>query len=317
MSLIYRLIVFITLSQFAMAQDDPCNYVDSLSHSSCASSDTVKTPSLNSSKWKHLYSNEWQFVCFSPNQETNLSNSKFFQVFQLNSILSESIRYKSPKNIFALKLQDELLLEFIADSTLTTNRDLSQLNFSFAKANELEKFNPYCALGLESQKFIKYQLLADSSGKQIKIKESSFLSPGTFLIQTGMKFRLSTKNEIHLGLASAKLKWIRDKSIFVSLKTDEIQGVQRDVKPKPDGGFALNGDFENQLVKDLKIEQSCRIFYPFYNKKAMDIEFRNKLSFMLSKHVKSSILTTYSYSESRWPPSFWRAEFRIGYALEN
>jgi hypothetical protein len=316
MSILYRLIVFIAISKISFAQDDPCKYIDTLNQVSHCTNDSVVIKKTAVSHLKHQYENEWQFLCFSPNHE-NQSNSKFQQTYQFNSLVNESLVYKRKQAKFIIMFQDELLFEYIPDSIITSNRDLAQLKFSLTKSNDLSKIKPYSAISLETQKFNQYQFKLDTIGNQIRIRESSFLSPGTLLVQAGIKLNYNSHNEVNFGLASAKIKWINDKTIFESLQTDEIQGIQKDVKPKPDGGFALNGDFEKLFLKELKIEQTYRIFYPFYNRKSMDVEFRNKLSFMISKHLKSSLLTTYTYSETRWPPSFWRAELRIGYALEN
>jgi len=236
---------------------------------------------------------------------------------QLNSSINESFRRKKKSILLEIATIDETQILWIPDSLIKLNRDLSRTKIGISKQGSNKILNPMLDLTLETQKFNKFETSVDSMGLIHKKLESGFLSPGKLILQSGIKLCFNPENELDLGIASARYNWISNKELRISTSPNQNKTLAEKSISKIDGGFSANGNFESSINKILILEQSCRFFYPISKPRTAEIEMWNKLSIKLAKNLKTSFLAIYTYSENRWPPSFWRAEFRLGYFIEN
>src|SRR5690606_18501704 len=120
---------------------------------------------------------------------------------------------KKKSTLIEIAISDESQILWIPDSLLIFNRDLSRAKIGVSNQSSNKVINPTLNLTLETQKFNKYESSIDSIGQINKKLESGFLSPGTLILQSGIKLSFNDDNEINLGIASAKYKWINNKEI--------------------------------------------------------------------------------------------------------
>jgi len=237
--------------------------------------------------------------------------------FQINSVLKEKFFLRKKHHELAFGVFDESSFSLIVDSLAQWERDALRISIESKTGKEEAQIQLSGAASLESQKFNKYKSSSDSYGQIKKLKESAFLAPGILRMQSGVSLKINDQNEVDLGLASAKITWIRLKSLYNNLNTEEIEGVQRGLPFHFEGGLSMQSSFASSANKKIVWEQTCRIFYPIQNERNTEMEMLNKLSVDLNDGLKTSLVSRYSYNENRWPPSRWDTELRIGFEFNN
>lgn len=297
------------------SQDDPCKFIHPKSHSDTSLVAGAALSNNHKKSWKHSYKDDWQILCFTPDQLKESMPSIIS--CQLNSNINESFRRKIKSALLEIAISDETQLLWIPDSLFKLNRDLSRVKIGISKQGINRLISPMLDFTLETQKFNAFETAQDSMGLMQKSLESGFLSPGKLILQSGIKLSFKPGNQLDLGIASAKYDWISNKNLRIKAGQSQDVALVEESTSKISGGFSAIGNFESAINKILILEQSCRLFYPISKPRGAELEMRNKLSLKLSKNLKTSLLTTFSYAEDRWPPSFWRAEFRLGYFIEN
>ncbi len=236
---------------------------------------------------------------------------------QINSVVKEKVLFRKKHHELALEVYDESSFSVFVDSLTEWERDALRITLKSKSGSDENHVNFSNRASLESMKFNKFRLSFDSLGKPIKLKEAAFLAPGNFKIQSGLLFKLNDKNEIDFGLIAGKLTWVRLKSLYESLQTEEINGVRKGMPYLLEGGLSMQSRFASSDNKKVIWEQTCRIFYPIQKEQNTEMEMLNKLSVDLNDGIKTSLISRYSYNENRWPPSQWETELRIGYEFNN
>ncbi|MEX1188381.1 MAG: hypothetical protein WED33_03925 [Bacteroidia bacterium] len=313
MSKTQLLFVCFFLRLIGNAQTDPCSPPEReiiISENLCVTDLSQKNPN----KLERLY-----FRNFNVNgiDEENLSNSSGSISIKLNSFLKEKITLKRKHSELALSIQDETSFLLIIDSVAEWQADDLRLAFQCKKSKSESIVKSSSSVSLETRKFKKQKWQTDSSGMLNRVPELAFLSPGTLRMQSGLDLQLNENNEIELGLAAAKLTWIRLKSLYTINNLSEIEGVLRNKPYLFQGGLSMQSSFASAKDKTLIWEQTCRIFYPIDKDQSAEMELLNKLSLDLHDGLKTSLVSRYSYKDNRWPPSRWETELRIGYEFSN
>jgi hypothetical protein len=237
--------------------------------------------------------------------------------FQINSVLKETFYLRKKHHELAFEVFDESSFSLIVDSLAQWERDALRISLESKTGKTDAQIQLSGGTSLESNKFNKYKSSLDSSGQIQKLKESAFLAPGILRMQSGVSLRINDQNELELGLAAAKITWIRLKSLYDNLNTEEIQGVKRGLPFLFEGGISMKSNFTSSPNKKIIWEQTCRIFYPIQRERTTEMEMLNKLSVDLNDGLKTSLVSRYSYNENRWPPSRWDTELRIGFEFKN
>lgn len=309
LTLLYLLIASLNTN----GQSDPCSPPERQTHLNCILKDSIN-PIPKKTNFKRESYRDLQINGLSAK---SISDSPQPISFQINSLLKEKLYLKKKHLELAFGVFDESSFLFIVDSLAQWERDAWRTSLESKTRNEQGKIQVSGIASLESQKFNKYKSSLDSNGQIKKLKESAFLSPGILRLQTGVTFKMNDQNEVDLGLASAKITWIRLKSLYNNLNTEEIEGVQRGLPFHFEGGLSMQSSFASSANKKIVWEQTCRIFYPIQKELNAEMEMLNKLSVDLNDGLKTSLISRYSYNENRWPPSRWNTELRIGFEIKN
>ena len=280
------------------SQEDPCNPPKRVYQSPEISPETVTADEENN----RSYHSDRQFQ-FSP--EINTSKYSGLKV-NIDSDIHEKLSWRFKPFELMLFFKDRSSFSYYTDSLLEWNID--QLSFGIeATAISSFAFKPSLALSIESEKFKKYL--------QDRKLSSAFLSPGIIRLGSGFNYSINDNNELHLGLASAKITWIRLKSLYDILDQEEIMGVSRDVPYLFEGGLSMRSNLKAQFNRVVSWEQTCSLFYSIALKKYAEMEMLNKICIKLNDGFETSLQSRFVYNENYWPHSNWQTQLSIAYEL--
>lgn len=279
-------------------QEDPCNPPKRIYRTPNICADTISV--VEKIKGSHHSDRQFQF---SP--EINTSKYSSLKV-NIDSDIHERLKWSSKNFEFMLFVKDRSSFSYYTDSLLVWNID--QLSFGLdAKAMSSFAFKPSLALSIESEKFKKYL--------QDRKLSSAFLSPGIIRLGSGFNYAINDDNELHLGLASAKITWIRLKSLYEILEQEKIMGVERDIPYLFEGGLSMKSNFKAQFNRVVSWEQTCSLFYSIALKKYAEMEMLNKICIKLNDGFETSLQSRFVYNENYWPHSNWQTQLSIAYEL--
>jgi hypothetical protein len=217
------------------------------------------------------------------NQVTLLQNLKYKFSFAGDSLFRFSGSF-----LHDLGLQsyfDSLTKIQTDDNTLNTCFDIrisKNLNFSISTTLAARILNGY-------------DYAVDDSGKTVKTLNSSFCTPLICTFSGGFSLKWTDFGSLSLGLSSAKLTYIRDKSIFQKQKVTKYYGVPEGKDHLFEYGLSLQFLADKEFLK--RIKWNCDLLV-FKNYTApIDITLKNNFGIRISKFLKASIQTRVFYEE--------------------
>jgi hypothetical protein len=171
------------------------------------------------------------------------------------------------------------------DNTLNTRFDIrihKNLNFTI---NSI----------LTSRLLNGYDFSADDSGRIVKILNSSFCTPLLWTFSGGLSVKWKDFGSLNLGVSTAKLTYIRDKSIFGKQKVSKYYGVPEGKDQNFEYGFSLQFLADMEFFK--RIKWNCDLLV-FKNYTApVDITLKNNFGIRINRFLKASIQTRVFYEE--------------------
>ncbi len=188
-------------------------------------------------------------------------------------------------NLGLLSYIDSLTKIQTDDNTLNTRFDIrihKNLNFSI---NSI----------LTSRFMNGYDYSIDDSGRIVKILNSSFFTPLLWTFSGGFSIKWQGFGSFNLGLSTAKLTYIRDKSIFGKQKVAKFYGVPEGKNHLFEYGLSLQFLADKEFFK--RIRWNCDLLV-FKNYTApVDVTLKNNFGIRINRFLKASIQTRIYYEE--------------------
>ncbi len=148
---------------------------------------------------------------------------------------------------------------------------------------------------LSTRLFNRYTFSLNDSGSLVRTLNSSFLTPLTGLFSGGFQLKWPLFGSLNFGISSAKLTWIRDRSIYEALGTTIFYGVPENNKSLFEYGISLHLLIDHDVAKWL--HWNCDLLIFKHTNLSPDISFKNNLGFRLAKFLKARIQTRIFYEE--------------------
>lgn len=205
-------------------------------------------------------------------------------------------RGETPKGIFfSQKVTQHLGFQYFFDSIARFHVDDNQ--FETRLEWKIRK-NHGCFLSalLSTRIFNSYRFSVSDSGCLVRTLSSSFLTPLTGIFSGGVRFKWPLFGSLNIGLTSAKLTWILDRSIYASLGTAIYYGVPEEKRYLFEYGLSLQLLINHDVLKWLHWD--CDLLLFKNTNLPPDISIRNNLGFRLAKNLKARIQTRIYYEES-------------------
>jgi hypothetical protein len=195
---------------------------------------------------------------------------------------------------FTQKLVHHLGIQYFFDSIARFHIDDNQLE------TRLEcriRKNHGCFLSalFSTRLFNSYLISANDSGQVIRTLASSFMTPLTGLFSGGIQFKWPLFGSLNIGITSAKLTWIRDRSIYESLEVTTYYGVPQEKRYLFEYGLSIQLLINHDLLKWLHWDCDLIIFKN--TNLPPDVSVKNNLGFRLTKFLKARIQTRLYYEE--------------------
>jgi len=172
------------------------------------------------------------------------------------------------------------------DNTLNTRFDIrihKNLNFSINST-------------LTSRFMNGYDYSVDDSGRIVKILNSSFCTPLLWTFSGGFSIKWQSFGSFNLGVSTAKLTYILDKSIFGKQKVVKYYGVPEGKNHLFEYGLSLQFLADKEFFK--RIRWNCDLLV-FKNYTApVDVTLKNNFGIRINRFLKASIQTRIFYEET-------------------
>jgi len=195
---------------------------------------------------------------------------------------------------FSQKIVHHLGIQFFFDSISRIHVDDNQLDTRLEWRIRKNHGCFFSAL-LSTRLFNGYTLTINANGNQDRILNSSFLTPLTVLFSGGIQFKWPFFGSFNLGITSAKLTWLRDKSIYEEQHTIIYYGVPEDKGYLFEYGISLHLLIDHNIAKWLRWNCDLLVFKNM--NLPPDISIRNNLAFRLAKHLRAAFQTRLFYEE--------------------
>lgn len=195
---------------------------------------------------------------------------------------------------FSQKIVHHLGIQFFFDSISRIHVDDNQLETRLEWRIRKNHGCFFSAL-LSTRLFNGYTLTLNVNGDQDRILNSSFLTPLTVLFSGGIQLKWPCFGSFNLGLTSAKLTWLRDKSIYEEQHTIIYYGVPENKGYLFEYGISLHLLIDHNIAKWLRWNCDLQIFKNM--NLPPDVSIRNNLAFRLAKYLRAALKTRLFYEE--------------------
>lgn len=195
---------------------------------------------------------------------------------------------------FVQRIVHHVGLQYLFDSItrfqIDDNQSESRLELRIRKNH-----GAFLSALLSTRLFNGYDYSVNGTGQLVRTLNSSFLTPFTALFSGGFQFRWPAFGSLNIGITSAKIIWLRDRSIYEAQETTVCFGVPSDKHHLFEYGISL------QLLIDHKVTRwmqwNCDVLLFKNTELPPDFSLKNDLGFKLSKFLKARIQTRIFYEE--------------------
>ncbi|MFH1159447.1 MAG: hypothetical protein V1733_00670 [bacterium] len=148
---------------------------------------------------------------------------------------------------------------------------------------------------LSTRIFNAYTVTMNDSGYQVRSLNSSFLTPFTGIFSTGFQCKWPMFGSLNFGISSAKLTWIRDKSIYEAQQTEVCFGVPSTKKSLLEYGVSFQFLVDTDLVKWM--HWNCDLLIFKNTDLPVDVSLKNQFGFRINRVLKVRLQTRVFYEE--------------------
>jgi len=229
------------------------------------------------------------FLFLNWKHEKNANQLAMLQKIKYQTIFDNNQNFRII-NIFLHNLGFQIFFDSIIrfqtdDNTLDTRFEfklIRNLTFNFISILNTRFLNGY-----------DYQ--TDSVGSQVRILNSSFLTPLFWTFSLGLGWTCPGFGMAGLGISAAKLTFILDKSVYTEQAVPIFYGVPSDKDYLFEYGLSLHIVVDKNFQN--RIRWICDILaFKNYNK-PIDLTLKNLIDIKINKFLKTSIQTRIFYEE--------------------
>lgn len=141
-----------------------------------------------------------------------------------------------------------------------------------------------------------YDYSVDDSGRIIKILNSSFCTPLLCTFSGGFTLKWQDFGSLNFGVSTAKLTYLRDKSIFSKQKVTKYYGVPEGKDHLFEYGLSLQFLADKEFFKRVRWNCDLLIFKDYTA--PVDVTLKNNIGIRISRFLKVSIQTRVLYEET-------------------
>jgi len=190
--------------------------------------------------------------------------------------------------------QHNLGLQSYFDSLTKIQTDDNTLNTRFDI--RIHKNLNFTVNSILTSRFMNgYDYSVDDSGRITKTLNSSFLTPLLWTFSGGFTITWHDFGSINLGLSTAKLTYIRDKSIFERQKVTKFCGVPEGKDHLFEYGLSLQFLADKEFFKRIKWNCDLLVFKNYTSQ--VDVTLKNNFGIRINRFLKASIQTRVFYEE--------------------
>jgi hypothetical protein len=141
-----------------------------------------------------------------------------------------------------------------------------------------------------------YDYSVDDSGRIVKILNSSFCTPLLWTFSGGFSIKWQGFGSLNLGVSTAKLTYIRDKSIFGKQKVTKYYGVPEGKDHVFEYGLSLQFLADKEFFKRIRWNCDLLVFKNYTS--PVDVTLKNNFGIRINRFLKASIQTRIFYEET-------------------
>jgi len=216
------------------------------------------------------------------------------------SILLQNLKYKfslSGDSLvrFSGSFLHNLGLQSYFDSLTKIQTDDNTLNTRFDI--RIHKNLNFTINSILTSRFMNgYDYSVDDSGSIVKILNSSFCTPLLWTFSGGFSVKWQGFGSFNLGLSTAKLTYIRDKSIFEKQKVTKFYGVPEGKGHLFEYGLSLQFLADKEFFKRVRWNCDLLVFKNYTS--PVDVTLKNNFGIRINRFLKASIQTRVFYEET-------------------
>jgi hypothetical protein len=214
-------------------------------------------------------------------------------------VLLQNLNYKFAHSFdsllkFSASLSHDLGIQSYFDSITKVHSDDNTLHTSL-DVRMTGKLSFSIVSNLKSQLLNGYDYRVDQTGATVRTLNSSFLTPLLWTFSGGLLFAWPSFGSLSLGISSAKLTYIRDRSIFEKQKTGKFYGVTAGKNHLFEYGLSLQLLVDKDLFK--RIRWNCDLLLFKNYSSAVDMTLKNNFGIRINSFLKAGIQTRVLYEE--------------------
>jgi hypothetical protein len=196
---------------------------------------------------------------------------------------------------FSGSFQHNLGLQSYFDSLTKFQTDDNSLNTRFDI--RLHKNLNFTINSILSSRFMNgYDYSVNDNGRIIKTLNSSFCTPLLWTFSGGFSVKWRDFGSLNLGLSTAKLTYIRDKSIFGKQKVNRFYGVPEGKDHIFEYGLSLQFLADKEFLKRIRWNCDLLVFKNYTS--PVDVTLKNNFGIRINRFLKASIQTRVFYEET-------------------
>jgi len=140
-----------------------------------------------------------------------------------------------------------------------------------------------------------FDYVTTDSGMQIKVLNSSFLTPLMLTMTLGIGYTWKDFGIVNLGISSGKLTSILNKQIFSTRKITSYYGIAQGKTYLLEYGFAFQLLIDKDIFRILHWDCDLLLFKNYNS--PVDLAFKNLFGLRINKFLKATLQTRISYEE--------------------
>jgi hypothetical protein len=223
-----------------------------------------------------------------------LHDNKVNQVNVLQNFKYRCLLQNSGAFLFSSTFMHNLGLQHYFDSITKVTIDENILTARL----EL-KLNRMLALTISSlitsRLFNGFDYLTNGSGIQIKVLNSSFLTPLIWTLSCGIGFTWKDFGFVNLGMSSCKLTSILNKQIFSIREITSYYGIEQGKTHLLEYGFTFQLLIDKDIFRILHWDCDLLLFKNYNS--PVDLACRNLFGLRINKFLKATLQTRIFYEE--------------------
>jgi hypothetical protein len=207
------------------------------------------------------------------------------------------VRYsvdRGKRFVFSTNLSHNLGFRYLFDSITELNQDdnllTTRLDLAFAR-----RWTLTFTSNITSRLFRSYDYRKDGTGQQVKVMNSSFLTPLVWLFSWGIGYSHPSFGKVNLGITGGKFTFIRETRIFEWREVDSYYGVEKGHNHLLEYGMMFQLLIDKDLVNSLHWKCDLSLFKN-YNA-PVDFSLKSLFGFKINKYLKTSLSTKILYEE--------------------